>query len=196
MVTVALQKKYTVEEYLEFEELSDVRHEFYFGELYPIENTTKTHNRIKRNFAKALDNAFDERDCDVFDENVKVEIVKNGRYVYPDVVLSCDDDKKDEYIVRKPVLIVEVLSKSTGEYDRGDKFKLYQKLPSVKHYLLIDSRQVDVELFSRANSRSLWTYQNFTSLEDIVDFPDLPFTISLQSIYERITFENQTGQIL
>jgi Uma2 family endonuclease len=189
MVAVDIQKKYTVEEYIEFEEFSDIRHEFYYGELFPIENTTLNHNRAKRNFLRVLENTFDPLGCQAFDENVKVEIVRNGRYVYPDILLTCDeDDKKAEYIVRNPVLIVEVLSKSTSDYDKGDKFKLYKKLPSLKHYLLIDSQQIGAELYSRTSTRSIWTYQSFEELNEIIEIPDLSFSISMAEIYQNITF--------
>lgn len=180
-------KKYTVEEYFEFEEASEVRHEFHNGELSVVAGTTKTHNVLVDNIKDLVKKEFRPRGCQVFSENVKVEIEteEEERYVYPDVVLTCHEfDKKDNLVVRYPSLIVEVLSKGTAEYDRGLKFKRYQKLSTLKYYLLVEQTPFSAELFSRTDSRHLWTYQIFTEPEDIISFPIIDFTMKVKDIYD------------
>ncbi len=180
-------KKYTVEEYIEFDEKTGIRHEFHEGILYPIAGTSDDHNEVVLNIATALLPEFRKRQCKIFHENVKLQIVKDGKYVYPDVMLTCDErDAVSRFIKRFPSLIVEVLSKSTAAYDRALKFNEYQKLPSIQYYLLVESRWQSVELYSRTNDQNVWTYQRFSKKTDIIAFPKLNFQLSLTDIYEGI----------
>jgi Uma2 family endonuclease len=185
MAVPNLIKKYTVEQYFAFEESSEVRHEFHNGELFVVAGTTKTHNVLVDNIKDLIKKEFRPRDCQVFSENVKVEVEKGeeNRYVYPDIVLTCHEfDKQDDLVVRYPSLIVEVLSKGTAEYDRGLKFKRYQKLPTLKYYLLVEQDPFSVELFSRTDVRHLWTYQIFTEADDIISFPIIDFSMKVSDI--------------
>ncbi len=187
MAIPSLIKKYSIEEYFELEESSEVRHEFHNGELFVVAGTTKTHNVLVDNIKDIIKTAFRPRGCQVYSENVKVEIEKGNdeRYVYPDIVLTCHEfDKQDELVVRYPSLIIEVLSKGTAEYDRGLKFKYYQKLPTLKYYLLVEQTPFSVELFSRTDVRHLWTYQIFSEPDEVVSFPIIDFSMKVSDIYE------------
>ena len=127
---------------------------------------------------------FRKRGCRFYHENVKLQIIEDGKYNYPDIMLSCDErDTKTRLIKRFPSLVVEVLSKSTAAYDRDGKFKDYQTLPSIQYYLLVESRWQNVELYSRTEKTNLWTYQNFSDPTDIIEFPKLNFKLSLSDIY-------------
>lgn len=181
------KKRYTVDEYIEFEEKSQIRHEFHEGILYPIEDTSANHNEIIQNTVAMMRPVFRKRGCKIFHENIKLQIIEKGKYVYPDIMLTCDeDDKKSTFIMRHPSLIVEVLSKSTAPYDRSGKLNFYQTIPSIQYYLLIESRWQNVELYSRTEKDDVWTYQHFSKPTDIVDFPKLNFQLSLTDIYEGI----------
>jgi Uma2 family endonuclease len=188
MEAIALSEKlYTVEEYIKFDEESDIRHEFHYGRLLPIAGTSNKHNRIKQNVVYALRNVFLERGCVVFDENLKLELIPNGRYNYPDIMLTCDaQDIGAEYIIKHPSLIVEVLSKSTARFDKTDKFEDFQKVASIKYYLLVESRWQSVILYSKTEKQGLWTYQIFKELEDVIEFPKLNFQLTLNAIYQLI----------
>lgn len=189
MNAVALTEKlFTVAEYIEFEEQSEIRHEFHFGRLLPMAaGTSKNHNRVKQNVVYALRSHFSQQGCVVFDENLKLQILENEKYNYPDVMLSCDtQDNDSEFIVKTPILIVEILSKSTARYDKTDKFEDFQKVPSIQYYLLVESRWQSVSLYSRTDNPLLWTYQIFKEPTDIVSFPKLNFELSLQTIYQYI----------
>ncbi len=181
------KKQYTVDEYIEFEENSEIRHEFHEGILYPIEGTSLAHNEVIQNVVALLRPDFRKRGCKMAHENVKLQIIEKGKYVYPDILLTCDEqDKNAIFIVQHPSLIVEVLSKSTASYDRSGKFNFYQTIPSIQYYLLIESRWQSVELYSRTEKEGVWTYQRFSKPTEIVEFPRLNFQISLLNIYEDI----------
>jgi Uma2 family endonuclease len=187
-VAAISEKLYTVEEYIAFEETSDVRHEFYFGKLYPMSaGTTDNHNEVKQNVVYALRGEFRKRGCHVYDENLKAQLAENELYTYPDILLTCDErDLKDRHIKRYPSLIVEVLSESTAAYDRDGKFKAYQNIPSIQYYLLVESRWQCAELYTRTENPDVWTYQIFTNPTDIIQFPKIDFSLPFSDIYEYI----------
>lgn len=188
MEAIALSEKlFTVEEYIKFDEENDVRHEFHYGRLLPIAGTSIKHNRIKQNVVYALRSVFLERGCFVLDENLKLEIIENGRYNYPDIMLTCNaQDIDSEFIIKHPSLIVEVLSKSTAQHDKTDKFEDFQKIASIQYYLLIESRWQSVILYSKNDNPNSWNYKIYKNLEDVVEFPKLNFQLSLQTIYQYI----------
>ncbi len=151
MVTADKKRRYTVEEYFALEERSDIRHEFYQGGLSAMAGATVNHNRLTRRVANLLDSQPALKNCGVFTENLKVEVIRDGYYCYPDVVVACHpfDLRGTNPIIKQPRLIIEVLSKSTAQADRGLKWLRYRKLPSLWYYILIDQYTTTVELFSR-----------------------------------------------
>lgn len=183
------KKYYTVEEYLQHEEESEFRSEFYKGELFPIVATTRRHNNIVQNIGTNIRSTFRERNCEVLTENVKIEAIKGIYYPYPDVILTCDPDDNDDLIVKNPVLIVEVLSPSTADYDRGFKWLRYRKMPSLRYYMIVSQHEIMVEIFSRKDSNSLWNFQEYIDINDIVHFENLDFELPLSLIYERIELD-------
>jgi Uma2 family endonuclease len=166
------------------EDSSETRHEFYEGELFPIEATTANHNRIKRNIARLWEKYFDQNGCETFDDGVKVELIANKYFVYPDVFVSCDEaDLAASLVMRSPVLIAEVLSKGTANYDRTTKRDHYLKLPSLQYYLLVDSLSHHAELYSRLPEG--WHYQTFDDLSQTIHFPLFNISVSLELLYEK-----------
>lgn len=198
MTTSAIAEKlFTVDEYIEFEENSEIRHEFHNGHLYPIEATTVAHNEVKQNTVALIRPVFRKRGCKVVDETIKLQILENGKYVYPDIMLTCDEsDKNVIYIMQHPSLIIEILSKSTADYDKGTKFNLYQTLPSVEYYLLIESRWQSIELYSRTEKKNFWTYQRFTEPSEIIEFPNLNFQLSFEDIYQDLNIPKRLSHLL
>lgn len=182
-------KLYSVEEYFELDNASETRYEFYDGEVFAMAGTTKNHNIITDNIQGFFKTIFRSRGCDVFSESVKLEAIKNTYYPYPDVMVSCDErDKEDEYIVAHPSILVEVLSKSTAEYDKDFKLKKYKKIPSLQHYLIVSQYQCSVELYSRTNDPDLWLYQTYEEMSQVISFERLHFTMPVSAIYETVTF--------
>jgi len=183
------EKRYTVEEYLEIEEKSEIRHEYYDGEIFAMAGTTMNHNRIVGRIRGILDRFFVPKGCDVFAENIKLEAIKNFYYPYPDVIVTCaPEDINGTYIVRQPSVLVEVLSKSSASYDRDFKLRNYKNIPSLQYYMLVSQYEYYVELYTRTDQKDIWTYQSFDSPDAVIHFDLLDFTMPLASVYENIVF--------
>lgn len=188
-VTSVSKQFFTVEEYFKLEEASEVRHEFYKGRMYAMAGSTLRHNRLVRKIAALIESQPSNSRCGVFTESVKVEVIKDAYYPYPDVTLTCHPfDLQSQYIIRQPNLIVEVLSKSSVATDRGFKWQEYQKMPPLLYYLLVDQVKMAVELFARVEHTEQWTYQAFYKPEDVVVFPRLNFELTVGAIYDGIDF--------
>ena len=180
-------KLFTVEEYIAFEEKSEVRHEFHDGYLYPIEATSGVHNEVIQNTVAMMRPVFRKRGCKIYHENVKLQLFEQSKYIYPDIMITCDErDKTAEYIIQSPNFVVEILEESTASYDRTAKFEMYQTIPSVQYYLMIESRWQSINLYSRTEKKNLWTYQSFYDSKDIIEFPKLDFQITFEDIYEGV----------
>lgn len=183
------KKYYSVEEYFELDNNGETRYEFYEGEVFAMAGTTKNHNLITDNIRDFLKAVFRPKGCDVFSESVKLEAIKNTYYPHPDVMVSCDDrDKEDEYIVAYPSILVEVLSKSTAEYDKDFKLKKYKKIASLQHYLIVSQYECSVELYSRTQHPDVWLYQTYEEMNETVSFERLHFTMPVSAIYEAVSF--------
>ncbi len=187
-----IKKKYTYEEYLQLEKDTDIRHEFWNGEVFAMAGGSRNHSEIGGNIYSCLGSNFKPQGCKVYQADVKLEFEEENYYVYPDVVLTCDKNDNDEYLVRKPSLIVEVLSKSTQEYDRGKKLAQYRKIRTLRYYLLVSQTAVSVEVYGRTNENSVFTYEAYESMEDIIKLPALEFEIPMSEVYKYITFVEET----
>ncbi len=180
---------YSFEEYIEMEAAREERLEYHFGEIFALAGSTKRHYRIAKRTIDLLEAQLVSKPCEVFGSDIKLELVERGKYVYPDITMTCEpSDLSDDLqmIINRPALIVEVLSDSTEAYDRNDKFKSYIKIPSLKHYVLISQYQYQVECYSR-QSHDFWHYRSFTKGDAVIDFPDLDCKLNLDNIYEGIS---------
>lgn len=186
------ERKYTYEEYLQLEKDTDIRHEFWNGEVFAMAGGTRNHNKIGSNINNALGNHFNPKGCETFFNDVKLELGKQNYYVYPDVILTCDRDDNDVYLVKRPSLIVEVLSKSTESYDRSVKLAQYRKIKSLRYYLLVSQVKPLVEVYGRANEESVFTYEVYESLEEIIKLPALEFEMPMREVYNYIKFIPET----
>ena len=185
----AIQKRiYTYDEYLQLEQATGIRHEYWNGEVFAMAGGTKNHSRIILNTGSKLLEAFAAMGCSVFTESVKLEIEKEKYYLYPDIILTCNDHYADAYIARNPGLIAEVISKSTENYDRSSKLKRYRTIPSLRYYLLISQTNASVEVYARNNEETLFTYDVVEGLEAYIDLPALDYRLSLADIYRYIVF--------
>jgi Uma2 family endonuclease len=186
------EKKYTVEEYLQLEEKSEIRHEFYDGEIFAMAGTTMNHNRIVGRIRSYLEGVFIPKGCDVFAENVKVEVIRNFYYPYPDVIVTCaPEDISGTYIVRHPSILVEVLSKSSATYDRDFKLRRYKEIASLQYYMLVSQHDCYIELYTQTNQPGVWIYQSFSSPEAVIPFDLLGFSMPVSKVYEGIAFKEE-----
>lgn len=192
-VAEKIQKKYiSVEEYFEMEKHSEIRHEYYNGEVFAMAGTSINHNRIVQNLSGVLRPIFRQRGCEVLLESVKLEAIKHFYYPYPDLMLTCDTQDMDaEYIIKKPTLIVEVLSKSSVLNDRVAKLRRYKNIPSLQYYLIVSQYEFLVESYSRVDDSTSWLYDVYEDQNDIINFPKLDLKLSLSDIYEGIKMREE-----
>ncbi len=175
---------YTPEEYLTLEEAADYKNEYYQGEIFAMSGSSVNHNRIAKNTVVALEAAFGDKPCETFIGDVRLWVKKNGLYTYPDVMVVCgpiEFAKNRTDTLTNPVVIVEVLSKSTQNYDRGGKFALYRALESFQDYILIEQDKVYVEHFYRLDD-GRWILQEFNQLEDVLILESIEVKLPLQQI--------------
>ncbi len=186
------KKKYTYQEYLQLEKDTDIRHEFWNGEVFAMAGGTRNHNKIGSNINNALGNHFNPKGCETFFNDVKLELHHENYYVYPDVILTCDKDDNDIYLVKRPSLIVEVLSKSTEGYDRAEKLAPYRKIKSIRYYLLVSQTNPVVEVYGRANEESVFTYEVYENMDAVIKLPALDFELPMGDVYKYIEFVQET----
>lgn len=186
------QRRYTVEEYFAFEEQSAIRHEYFHGEIFPLDGpaamagATFAHNTIKQNCVMALRQGLRGSGCRVFDENVRLGIEGDKQFTYPDVMVTCHpDDQRETRIARHPSLIMEVLSASTEAHDRNWKFQQYQLLPELRQYVLVSQRQILVESYLRDTANE-WKLTTLRQLSDELVIPSLQLRIGVAAIYEDV----------
>ena len=177
---------YSVEEYLELEANSEIRHEYYRGEIFAMSGTSGTHNIVKQNCVISFRLGLRGTGCRLYDENVRLAVSEGELYTYPDVMVTCHpDDSPDKNIVRQPVLLIEVLSPGTESHDRVWKFNRYTRLPSLQHYLLVSASTWLVEWYRREPS-GVWSYTPLSSADDAVLLPELPLKLPLTDIYTEL----------
>lgn len=152
MGQAAVRTGVSPEEYLAFERSSDLKHEYADGEIFAMSGGTAEHSLVAGNVIRELGNAVGGRGCRVFTSDMRVKIAGRARYVYPDASVVCErpifeDDKRDTLL--NPLVIIEVLSESSEAYDRGDKFRQYQTIPSALEYVLLSQTEPRIEVFTR-----------------------------------------------
>ena len=184
------KKKMTLEEYLEFEKNSELKHEYFDGEIFAMVGARKNHNRISSNVSRILGNQLLDRPCDVFSSDMRVKIEAIKKYTYPDILVACD---KIEFIADEldsllnPVVIIEILSNSTESYDRGLKFTHYRLIDSLKEYILISQYHCQVEKFKR-DKAGIWLYSSVEEMENSLKIESIECELSLSEIYHRVEF--------
>jgi Uma2 family endonuclease len=188
------QRRYTVEEYFTLEEQSDIRHEYYHGEIFPVDGigpeamagATFAHNTLKQNCVMALRQGLRGSGCRVFDENVRLTIADDDFFTYPDVLVTCHPaDRAETRIVRHPGLIIEILSASTELRDRSWKFEQYQRLPDLRQYVLVSQKRVLVESYTRTDHNT-WELTTLRQLTDTLVLTTLGLQVALVDIYEDV----------
>jgi Uma2 family endonuclease len=182
-------KKYSFAEYMKMEETSEERHDFYHGEIFAMAGGTANHNSIIINMAVGL-RANKKTGCNVFINGMKLELQKDEFYIYPDLIYTCNENiHGEDFFVKKPSIIFEVLSDSTALYDKEIRLKYYKRIPGLLYYVLVSQKEAMVEVYARIDETQIWKYQTFENLEEVIDFERLDFNLPLQVIYDGIGFE-------
>ncbi|WP_080799789.1 Uma2 family endonuclease [Desulfamplus magnetovallimortis] len=187
-VQVQPQSKMTPDEYFEFDNKSDIRHEFFDGELFAMTGATKNHNLINTSLTVNLVNGITNSTCRVFSNDMRVKI-ENG-YVYPDLAVACSDlefESNDLDTLTNPIVIVEILSNSTEAFDRGDKFSYYRMIPTLKEYILVSQNKCRVEQFIR-KEKKMWSMLYYEDMAQIMKIESVNCELLLSDIYKWVEF--------
>jgi Uma2 family endonuclease len=180
----------TPDQYLEMDRKSDVRLEYYFGEVFDMAGGTPQHSALKVNLIALLRDATRGKRCRVYDSDLRICVDAANHYTYADAILVCEPlqsvgDKLDT--LANPSVIFEVLSPSTEAYDRGDKFRMYRGIESLKEYVLISQKDRQVERFLRRPDGT-WLMTAFQQ-DAILDLETAGCVIPLRALYEDIELE-------
>ncbi len=187
------KRYYTPEEYLELEDKAKYKNEYRDGEIVPMTGGTTNHNKIALNFAANLKFGLRGKSYDIYIGDVRLWIPRYRQYTYPDVMVIEGEPiytGTGTTTVTNPLLIVEVLSKSTKNYDLGDKFIYYRSIPEFKEYILIDQTKYHVMQYAKnPNGQWLLTEQELT--EGVLELSSIKFQIHLKDIYEKVNFADR-----
>ncbi|MFT4924167.1 MAG: Uma2 family endonuclease [Phenylobacterium sp.] len=173
-------------EYLEGERISDVKHQLIDGQAYAMAGASRNHDRITKNIAREFGIHLKDSPCEPFGQDMMIKAGAN--FYYPDVFVDCNVDESETYLATSPVIIVEVLSKTTHQIDRTTKRLSYINLPSVLEYVLIEQDFVEVQVMRKSDG---WK-STYYALGDKVFFESIELTLSVEEIYHRVHNDEMT----
>jgi Uma2 family endonuclease len=180
----------TPEEYLVIERAAEYKSEYYNGEMFAMAGASRWHTLIVGNIIGAMRSQIRGKGCRIRSSDQRVHIPTTGLYTYPDVVVTCGQEfyEDNEFdVLLNPILIIEVLSKSTGAYDRGEKFELYRGSESLREYILISQDKILIEQFIRQEDDS-WLLRAVSDMDAVVKLASCDSTLRLADIYEEVEF--------
>jgi Uma2 family endonuclease len=177
----------TEEEYLRLERAADYKSEFAGGEIFAMSGGTPLHSLLATNWSGELRSKLRGRNCLVFNSDLRVRTQRTGSYFYPDVSVVCGQPKviqSSSDILTTPNVIIEVLSPSTADYDRGKKFELYREIDSLQEYILVHADSVHVEHFARQPGS--WIFREYRGAESAIEIASIECTILLADVYDGL----------
>lgn len=187
-------RRFTVEEYLRFERASTAKSEFVNGQIYAMAGGTSDHARIVVNMAVRLQNQLEDGKCEVWTSDFRIAVSPTGPEFYPDLSVICGepqflDDTQD--CALNPVVLFEVLSKSTAKYDRETKVAWYREIPTARHIALVSQHIIAVEHYVRLSSGE-WKTEKLTDLAAVLELPAIDATLTLSAIYNKVGLPSRT----
>lgn len=186
-------RTYTEKEYLQLERSSDVRHEYYHGEVFAMAGAGLVHNIIFSNVFTGIGVQLKGSGCRPFGSDMRIHIPQNSLFTYPDISVFCNHIKPSSFdadTATGPSVIFEILSPSTKSYDKGPKYKLYQAIPELLHYVMIDSEAISVTVCSRGGNHS-WSMVHFNHPLQAAFISSLQLSLPLKEIYEGTLLHEQ-----
>lgn len=186
----AATKHLSPQEYLALEESAEQKHEYYQGKIFAMAGASKNHNRINFDLGTSINLALRNSNCEVFANDMKLWIEAKSLFTYPDLMIVCGNAKlyenRDDALVN-PVVIFEILSESSKNYDRVEKFEFYRTIPTFQEYILIEQSRVHVEQMY-LETRNKWILSEYNEISDSFKLAKVDLEISLQEIYRRVEF--------
>ncbi|MFH7030641.1 MAG: Uma2 family endonuclease [Heteroscytonema crispum UTEX LB 1556] len=179
---------FTAEEYLQLEQTSEVRHEYFGGQVFAMSGGSKQHNTITLNIASIVRSHLRGGSCSVFmaDMKVRIELANQNKniFYYPDVIVSCDPDDQDRFYLNYPCLIIEVLSPSTELTDRREKLVNYRNLETLQEYVLVYQDEITVEVY-RKDPQGNWSL-TILGKDNELRLDSIGLTLTMADIYEDV----------
>lgn len=185
------QRLFTPEEYLAVERMAETKSEYLEGMIYAMVGASSAHNIITFNLAGLLWGQLKGKSCQGFSNDMKVQTSDGGLYAYPDLTIVCGkprfrDEKND--VLLNPKVIIEVLSPSTEDYDRGRKFSLYQQIESLTSYLLVSQDRANIDHCWK-NEEGDWLLRSAAGLGATVQIASIECLLPLAEVYEGVAFD-------
>ncbi len=174
----------SVEDYLKEELNREIKHELIDGHVVAMTGTSANHQRISTNITRKFGNHLENKPCEPFSSDMKVKVGEN--FFYPDVLVDCNFDESEPYHTESPIIIVEVLSKSTRKRDETSKLISYLNILNLQEYVMIEQDYVDVEVLRRKDN---WLPKHYF-LGDEVTFESIELSLSVEEIYHRVNNED------
>lgn len=187
------KRKYiSPEEYLELEEQSLEKHEYFDGQIFDMAGASFSHAKITLNISADLHRQLKKRDCTVTQSDLRVFLETTGLYTYPDVVVVCGKPELKKYKglenLTNPTLIIEVLSPSTADYDKGAKFDHYRTIDSLQEYVLVWQDKKRVARYTKQTDGS-WVLHDFIGEDAEVILGSIDCKLSIEDVYDKVDFE-------
>ncbi len=188
-----IQKFYSDEEYLAFEREAEEKHELIDGEIVAMAGASREHNLIGVNVSSELHFRLKGKNCEIYANDMGVRM-KSGHYGYPDVVVVCDkpnfaDDEFD--VLLNPLVVVEILSKSTRFRDKTEKLKTYQKMESIREILLIEQTEPRIEHYIKQTPNQ-WLLRIYENLGETIVLESLKCELSVEEVYAQVEFQKES----
>ena len=176
---------FSAADYLAWEAGQPDRHEYFHGETFAMGGASRRHVTVSGNVFAALDGALENTPCRTYMADMKLQVDADHVYFYPDVLVTCDPaDHQADYVMRAPILVVEVLSPTTAGYDRGDKFAAYRRIASLREFILIDPDKQRVEHYHRTNGNT-WELRDLEPGQAL-RLPSLDIDIPAERIFRNL----------
>ncbi len=184
------KKKYiSPEEYLNLEETSLEKNEYFNGEIFQMAGASEKHNTIAMNIASNIHFQLRKRSCKSYQNDMRLFVEESGLYTYPDVMVTCEKPELKKYKglenLTNPTLIIEVLSPSTADYDKGAKFDHYRTIESLQEYVLVWQDKKRVALYTRQNDNS-WLLRDFIGAMAEIELKSIECRLTAEDIYEKV----------
>lgn len=188
----------SIAEYLQMERESGIKYEYHRGKIFALSGGSLNHGLLCGNIYSELRSKLKEGkpDCKAVTSEIKLNVKQKNSFVYPDAMVICGAIEKsadDKNAITNPVLIVEVLSKSTANYDRGDKFYLYRQIPSLQEYLLIEQDKYQVDIYFKQANTDLWKIRRIEGKDALVQLQSLNLEIKMSDLYYDIELPTANG---
>ena len=181
----------TPEAYLALEREASHKSEYFAGEMFAMSGASRRHNLISLNFGAELRAQLRHQPCEVYTSDMRVKVSPTGLYTYPDVVVVCGEPAFEDAMgdtLLNPTVLVEVLSQSTEDYDRGRKLEHYRSLPSLQEYLLVSQERAHIVHYVRHSDVS-WLLSDTSGLESSISLQAIGCEVALSEIYAKVRFE-------